>query len=104
MNEPIRGNPYNGYEFDRRDWVDYPVSPAWAAHYASIGMYPATPAVEPIKAPPWQRTTDVSQWMEPRDVGESSPLWDELRHLWTHLTLESPPVRRRPSVEKNKYF
>lgn len=66
--------------------VDFPVSPGWAAHYASIRLTPPLPAGLPMRVTtpaPWEYKQEWPDYDPSKvDVGENSPLWDGLRALF----------------------
>ena len=78
--EPILGNPYQDIPAEREDFIDFPVSPGWAAHYASIGMTAHLPEGFPMYSPATPQAVDYDPAKV--DIGEHSPLWAGLENLF----------------------
>lgn len=79
-------NPWQGISGLEGDLIDFPCSPLFATIYAARGLTPQLPKEFPMRVTtpaPWE---DKREWPEydpsKVDIGENSPLWDNLKSLF----------------------
>ena len=90
---------------DRASYIDYPCSPLFAALYAGRGLTPPIPANFPLRVStpaPWEHKPIWPDY-DPRkvDIGQNSPLWDGIRHLWPS-DMQKKEVQAKLAKESDK--